>query len=187
MRFSLKAPSLLKWKNVTGLRCRLDFLGHSDGSPQQWFSNYTVCRHHLGKTEMRVEGPARQAFRLLWWLSGKESASNAGDSGFSPWVGRIPWRRERQPPPAFLPGESHGRGAWGRGGWWCSPWDCKRIRQDLATKQQQQGKDSDLAGGGRAQESVVFSKQCRWLWCKYSEAPSSLRSHLLSTGLSPKH
>ena len=28
---------------------------------------------------------------------------------FHPWVGKIPWRRERQPAPAFLPGESHGQ------------------------------------------------------------------------------
>ena len=26
---------------------------------------------------------------------------------FSPWVGKIPWRRARQPTPVFLPGESH--------------------------------------------------------------------------------
>ena len=29
--------------------------------------------------------------------------------GFNPWVGRIPWRREWQPTPIFLPGESHGQ------------------------------------------------------------------------------
>ena len=29
--------------------------------------------------------------------------------GFSPWVGRIPWRRAWQPTPVFLPGESHGQ------------------------------------------------------------------------------
>ena len=28
--------------------------------------------------------------------------------GFDPWVGKIPWRREWQPTPVFLPGESHG-------------------------------------------------------------------------------
>ena len=28
---------------------------------------------------------------------------------FSPWVWEIPWRREWQPTPAFLPGESHGQ------------------------------------------------------------------------------
>ena len=29
--------------------------------------------------------------------------------GFNPWVGKIPWRRAQQPPPVFLPGESHGQ------------------------------------------------------------------------------
>ena len=28
---------------------------------------------------------------------------------FDPWVREIPWRRERQPTPVFLPGESHGQ------------------------------------------------------------------------------
>ena len=38
----------------------------------------------------------------------KASAWNAGDPGFNPWVGKIPWRRKWQPTPIFLPGESHG-------------------------------------------------------------------------------
>ena len=29
--------------------------------------------------------------------------------GFNPWVGKIPWRRRRQPTPVFLPGESYGQ------------------------------------------------------------------------------
>ena len=28
--------------------------------------------------------------------------------GFDPWVGKIPWRRERLPTPVFWPGEFHG-------------------------------------------------------------------------------
>ena len=40
---------------------------------------------------------------LPQWLSGKDSACNAGD------VGSIPWRRAWQPSPVFLPGESHGQ------------------------------------------------------------------------------
>ena len=28
---------------------------------------------------------------------------------FSPWVGKIPWRRKWQPTPIFLPGKSHGQ------------------------------------------------------------------------------
>ena len=36
----------------------------------------------------------------------KESTCNAGEPGFDPWVGKIPWRRAWQPSPVFLPGES---------------------------------------------------------------------------------
>ena len=28
---------------------------------------------------------------------------------FGPWVGKVPWRRKRQPTPVFLPGDSHGQ------------------------------------------------------------------------------
>ena len=37
--------------------------------------------------------------------------ANAGviRHGFSPWIGKIPWRRAQQPTPVFLPGESHGQ------------------------------------------------------------------------------
>ena len=28
--------------------------------------------------------------------------------GFDPWIGMIPWRRERLPTPVFWPGEFHG-------------------------------------------------------------------------------
>ena len=31
------------------------------------------------------------------------------ETRFNPWVGKIPWRREWQPTPVFLPGESHGQ------------------------------------------------------------------------------
>ena len=44
--------------------------------------------------------------------SGKESAGQCRRPrrrGFHPWVGRIPWRRRRQPAPVSLPGESHGQ------------------------------------------------------------------------------
>ena len=40
---------------------------------------------------------------------GKDSACNAGDPGSIPGLGRFPWRREWQPTPVFLPGESHGQ------------------------------------------------------------------------------
>ena len=42
---------------------------------------------------------------------GKESAYNAGDLGQIPGVGKIPWSREWQLTPVFLPGEFMDRGA----------------------------------------------------------------------------
>ena len=38
----------------------------------------------------------------------------SGRPGFIPWVGKIPWRRERLPTPVFSPGEFHGlHSPWG--------------------------------------------------------------------------
>ena len=36
-------------------------------------------------------------------------AGDTRDRGFSPWVGKILWRRKWQPTPVFLPGKSHGQ------------------------------------------------------------------------------
>ena len=40
---------------------------------------------------------------------GKESACQCRRPGFSPWVGKIPWRREWLPAPVSLPGKFHGQ------------------------------------------------------------------------------
>ena len=40
--------------------------------------------------------------------AGKESACYAGDLGSSPWVGKIPWKREWLMDPVFWPEEFHG-------------------------------------------------------------------------------
>ena len=44
----------------------------------------------------------------------KNLPANAGNMrhGFDCWVGKILWRRARQPAPVFFPGESMCRGAW---------------------------------------------------------------------------
>ena len=48
--------------------------------------------------------------------AGKESHLECGIPGFNPWIGKIPWRRERLPTPVFWPGEFHRL---------CSSWGCK--------------------------------------------------------------
>ena len=66
--------------------------------------------------------------RLPRWLSGKKnpltSARRCKRGGrIDPWAETIPWRRAWQPPPLFLPGESHGQRSL-RG---YSPWGCKET------------------------------------------------------------
>ena len=48
----------------------------------------------------------------------------------------MPWRRKLQPTPVFLPEKSHGLRILAD----YSPWSCKKVRQDLDNKQQQQSK-----------------------------------------------
>ena len=66
-----------------------------------------------------IPGPGRSAeegigypFQYSWaslvaQLVKKLPACNVR-AGFNPWVGNMPWRRERLPTPVFWPGESHG-------------------------------------------------------------------------------
>ena len=56
----------------------------------------------------------------------KESAYNAGDFKFDPWIGKIPCRRKWQPTPVFLPGKFHGQRS--LAGY--SPW-VARVRHDI--------------------------------------------------------
>ena len=56
----------------------------------------------------------------------KNPPANAEDikrCGFSPWVGKIPWRRAWQSTPVFLLGESHGQ----RSLLGYSPWGHKEL------------------------------------------------------------
>ena len=61
----------------------------------------------------------------------KNLHTNAGDAGLSP------WRRKGQSNSTFLPGKSHEQ----RSLVGYSPWSCKRVIHDLATKQQQYQED----------------------------------------------
>ena len=46
------------------------------------------------------------------------SESHQNSQLFDPWIGKIPWRRERLPTPVFWPGEFHGLN---------SLWDCQEL------------------------------------------------------------
>ena len=48
-------------------------------------------------------------FGLSWWFRWKRICLHFRRPEFDPWVRKIPWRREWQPTPVFLPGELHGQ------------------------------------------------------------------------------
>ena len=65
--------------------------------------------------------PSPQAFSPLLGFpcgSAGKNPSAMWETRVYPWVGKIPWRRERLPTPVFWPGEFHGL---------YSPWGCKEL------------------------------------------------------------
>ena len=90
-----------------------------DSAWEQWPDSFTYSAFYFSLTfppEMRFRG-------FPSGTSGKELVCQCRRHKklrFNPWVGKIPWRRKRQPTPVFLPGESHGQRSlvgyspWGR-------------------------------------------------------------------------
>ena len=58
-----------------------------------------------------------------WWLRQQRICLQCRRPGFDSWVGKIPWRREWQLTPVFLPGKSHGQGS--LAGY--NPWSSKEL------------------------------------------------------------
>ena len=76
---------------------------------------------------MRLQSRSWLGLWLPWWL--RRICLQYRRPRFNPWVRKIPWRREWQPTPVFLPGESHGQ----RSLVGDSPWGC-RVGHDWETK-----------------------------------------------------
>ena len=66
-------------------------------------------------------------YGLPWWLSGKESAYNAGDMSSIPESGRSPAERNGKPTAVFVSGKSHGQ----RSLVGYSPRDHERVGHDI--------------------------------------------------------
>ena len=65
----------------------------------------------LGRSHSSILG-------LPLWLSWQRIHLQCRRHGFNPWVGKIPWRKERLPTPVFWPGEFHGVDSpWSSPGW----------------------------------------------------------------------
>ena len=70
---------------------------------------------------------------LPWGLIGKESTCQCRRHRLSPWVRKVPWRRNGSPRQYFCLGHPTDRRLVGY-----SPWGHKRVRHDSATEQQEE-------------------------------------------------
>ena len=77
-------------------------------------------------------------------------ARDAGDTGFDPWVGKIPWSKKWQPTSTLLPGKFHGPGS--LVGY--RPWGCKDSDMTEHTAHTQRV-EVRLSGG---QNFLLFSQ-----------------------------
>ena len=74
------------------------------------FPEFTVLARFSSSCVLQVVVVRPNASKTLpRGLRGKEPACQDRRPGFNPWVGKIRCRREWQPTPIFLPGESHGQ------------------------------------------------------------------------------
>ena len=89
------------------------------------FTLFFICTHvvllngmkssYIYKHELRETNRWSACWGLPLCLSWYRIHLQCGRPGFYPWVGKIPWRRERVPTPVFWPGEFHGLySPWGR-------------------------------------------------------------------------
>ena len=83
--------------------------------------HFSLCFYKQGCFRFHIQVILCSIYGLPWWLSSKESACSAGDTGSIPGSGRS-WRRKCQPTPIFLPGKSHPQ----RSLVGYSPWGCKK-------------------------------------------------------------
>ena len=72
-----------------------------------------VCTGETGDKKCRSEPNSSNNITSL----------HCGRPGLDPWVGKIPWRKEWQPTPVFLPREFHEQ----RSSAGYSPWGCKEL------------------------------------------------------------
>ena len=100
----------------------LPFLNPAGTSGGSWFTYYwSLAWRILSITLLVCEMSAvYSSLSILWHCPSlrlgfpdgsevKASAWNAGDPGSIPGSEKIPWRRQWQPTPVFLPGKSHGQ------------------------------------------------------------------------------
>ena len=68
---------------------------------------HAICISHTHMLQLSTfqplcyQGPLVKT-ELSWWLRWQRICLQCGRPGFDPWLGKIPWRRDRLPTPVFL-------------------------------------------------------------------------------------
>ena len=87
---------------------RILYLSFTTFVPLGWSSQFKQTRNKIREGfYFWARKNKTMGKKLPLWLR-EQSACNAGDPGLIPGVRKIPWRREWQLTPGFLPGKSHG-------------------------------------------------------------------------------
>ena len=82
-----------------------------------------ICSFLCSQMQEYYLAHRRHLLQLSWWHQTVNNLPAVQETRFNPWVRKIPWRREWQPTPVFLPGEPHRQKSLAG----CSPWGC-RVR-----------------------------------------------------------
>ena len=117
--------------------------------------------------------------RLPWWLRQWRICLQYSIPGFSHWVRKIPWRREGQPTPVFLPGESHGQ----RSLVGYSPWGHKELDGTAWPTHTHKVRCSSQHGSFHPDSEVA---RWTWLWL-YANCITQARNLALSSPHPPSH
>ena len=110
------------------------FLRYSHGKAGKFLSNSRDGTTYPCVVSSFIGNSSYIPWGLPQWLNHKEPTCQCRRCRFDLWVGKFLWKRKWQPNSVFLPEKSHGQRSLVDD----SPCVHKRVRHELASKQQQQ-------------------------------------------------
>ena len=137
---------------------------HTYPSVKEWVEKNLVCPYNGILFDHKKE------CGLLWCLSIHLPCRRHRRLRFDPWVRKIPWRRKWQPPPVFLPGESHGQRSLAG----CSPWGCQELDTTKRLSTHSKKEWSPDSYSNRCESGRHYAK---WKEARHKR-PSIVRSHV---------
>ena len=103
------------FKKMGAIKGTLGFADSSVGKESTCNAGDPSLIPGLGRSAGEGIGTHSSILGLPLWLSWLRICLQCGRPEFNPWVGKIPWRRQRLPTPVFWPREFHGLySPWGR-------------------------------------------------------------------------